>query len=492
MKTTQQATFSDFLNYNPDNFNEDYVYFKARQQTNLRQYINKRFPITAEAIACIPENIVKSFVKAAAKTFKFGFKIIGFNKDDVFLSKIYDYSLPVLIHSEQFYILNQYSGVWFYLDKDMIKTKALHCSQFYREVGEDGKTKKVIVKKNSFIKDSKLIYVFLKYEDGKISRAEAESWSVLAMESFKDIPSGVGDLPKIYKTLPFLFISDDDLTAPIRSQLITIEQELIAGDGYAIMSFYIAMLKKMYGTGSFASGEAEKISKFLGVMLAFSKLPKDSDIKTLDMGGTENQMNYSKFFDRVLLKRAKSDAVDSINITEVTKVETGAAKRQELVPVINGRNEDILFFTPFLHDYFDILRKMYSELLSKSIPEIEGFIFNDMTGLIDVIEQQDIETKKFDLLTKKYKEGVITYKTFVKESNNCTDVEADKIIKEIEKERKQDDIFNDNKSIEDIDVNENSTEEMIELKSSEQSTEDNKNIKPKAENQTSDNNKEVK
>jgi hypothetical protein len=210
--TMNNEVYSDFLNYNPDNFVEDYIYFKARHQNNLRQFINKRFPITADAIACIPENIVKSFVKAGAKTFKFGFKIIGFNSSDAFLKKIYDYSLPVLIKSEQYYILNQYAGIWYYLEGDAIKTKALHSSEFYREIGEDGKTKKVIVKKSSYIKDLKKVHVFLKYEDGKISRAAAENWNDLVIESFNEIPSGIGNLPAIYKTLPFLFITDDTLS----------------------------------------------------------------------------------------------------------------------------------------------------------------------------------------------------------------------------------------------------------------------------------------
>lgn len=451
-----------FLVYDPSKFEKDLRYLMGAHKTDIKTFIATKFKKNADSIEIKKLDLTKLYVN---------------NQSNVYSNQV-EYDLDFedfpylknrkweLFKLEKYKNLNKQALLWTYLDRfGNIGFKALHASEFLISRDSYGQLDSVVIKVGSYYDNiGQIHYIFYGFKDGFIHRKEATSWATLGEIDEKGkitdlieinnwellnakIPDVELNLQKDYDVLPFNLVSEDNIIEPEFSDLIDIENMTAAAYGYAEMTIIISFLKKAMFMGSINAGDFKDFAEKFGINFDIAKFPANTDMKVLDMGTVQNQLDYQTFNNNFLYFRANADGVDRYAIFPDLKVESGISREIQMKNIEQIRNVNIVTWERFEFDNWQVITS-----LGFQAPEKVKYQEGITSSLIEKVEK---DMKLLEMFEKQFNLGIITKKELIANVLGITIEQANDKILEIQKERMDDVEDFDNNSDVNIDTNDN-------------------------------------
>ena len=453
-----------FLNYNPNEFDNDLRYLKGTHTDLLYADLSVKFK----------NNISKMGVKNVGLT-----ETYTTNQSNIYSKKVkYDVELDYLEQRKnELAMLEKYGNCnlqalfWTYIKDGKLKSRALHASEFYFETDEYGNLKKVIVKSGSFF-DSMGIkqnqFIAYDNETKMIYKKIATDWQFLTVVTEDNIRTnelkidswGLYDIDNpeesTFEVLPFTLFSKKYVIKPELSPITLLENDFSAGFAYGDYTAKIAFLMKIMLKSNMNDGKFKDFADSFGFNSQIAKIDKDDDVHFLVPNTITNQIDYITLATNILVFRAACDGVDKNAILNDTKVESGYSRRLQMQNIESVRESNIIYWIDFERRNWEVISELGFEVPSEVIYE--------QFNLLDKVEEADYKQKTFDLYEKMYQTGAISKSEFIALVRKFSDVdkvtpemltEADNIILKLQKER-MNDVENivDNSDV-NIDTNDN-------------------------------------
>lgn len=441
-----------FLNQdlNPDNFIKDLDYLSGIHSKHLSEFIKKKFSKNANNMEPKKVDLTKLYIGNQSNIYS---NEVNYGVD--IASEEFSYLRQKKNEQsklEKYLNLNKQALLWTYVRKNKLMFKALHCSEYYIDTDNFGELESVIIKTGSYYDELGVLqYKFLGYKDGKIYSKTAISWLFLGeMEKGDDGIEKLTNKIKIenwffdntnpdeftYQILPFNLISYDNIITPARSDLIDLENMLSGGYSYGEMTILISFLKKFLVTSGMSQASFEEFAAKFGINFSLGLIPNESDVKFLDTGTVDNQLNYQLFMSVILYFRANADGVDRYAIFPDVKVESGISRELQMKNIEQIRNMNIPIWENFEHKNFELIASIKNKGGSQAfqVPTSVTYQKNITSSEAENLERQ---IKEYDLNQKKYIDGVITKVELIMRSEKISEEDAEKKINEVQKEREE-------------------------------------------------------
>lgn len=431
-----------YLIYDPTKFEKDLRYLMGTHKSDIKTFIAAKFKKNKDSIEIKKLDLSKLYVN---------------NQSNIYSNNVeYDLSFEdfpylenrkwELFKLEKYKNLNKQALLWTYLDRfGNIGFKALHASEFLISRDSYGQVDSVIIKVGSHYDDiGQIHYIFFGFKNGFIHKKEATSWSTLGeldekgkqtdlllIENWQLLNTKIPEIySKDYETLPFNLVSEDNVIEPELSDLVDIENMTAAAYGYAEMTIIISFLKKAMFMGSINAGEFKDFADKFGINFDVAKFPTNTDMKVLDMGGVQNQLDYQTFNNNFLYFRANADGVDRYAIFPDLKVESGISREIQMKNIEQIRNVNIVTWKRFEFENWQTIKS-----LGFTAPEKVKYQEGITSSIIEKIEK---DIKLFDYYEKQYISNIISKAEFTSNVLGITIEQAEEKILKLQKERMND------------------------------------------------------
>lgn len=417
------ATEMSWLEYDPTMFAIDQRYLEGSHDNDLKRMVNYRFKSNAKNLKVLNPKLTRAYMRNKSNVYKYPVDYQGSFDDQSKTDDEIKRRLKVSRMSlERFVNLNGRALAWCYVKKMGSAIvpffKALGPSRYYVRYDESGEMiKNVYVINGSFLKDGKTLFKFMNWNvsDGKIYQKAMESWEDLGAtppEPLEGDNCGWFDLKKSFKVLPFTEMRLNDSAAPLKSNMVDIENETVAADAYIRYGLVLSAIVKWMVASNSKVGLIDRMVDDFGDLSAMFKSTNSTDvIKAIEQPSTQNQLNYRDYIMDYLKMIAQNDGVDLVGMFPNIPFESGIARRQRFQNVIDVRQEMVSLFAEFEADDWGVI----NAITGISIPE--NIIFKPMPSQIDPVEEADLKLKDQNHLSNKFENRTITYEMFVRESN---------------------------------------------------------------------------
>lgn len=440
-----------FLVYNPDDFVKDLQYLSGIHSEHLLSFIKNKFSKNANNMEPKKVDLTKLYIGNQSNIYS---NNVNYNVD--IMQNEFKYLRQrknELSKLEKYLNLNKQALLWTFIKEQKISFKALHCSEYYIDTDNFGIVETVIIKVGSFYDEmGTLQYKFLAFKNGKIYSKIALNWLMLGEVEKSEAGFDVITRKIIvenwlydesnpdkftYKILPFNLISFDNIIIPYHSDLIDLENMLSAGYSYGEMTILISFLKKFLVSSNMNEGDFVKFAEKFGINFSLGLISKESDVKFLDTGTVDNQLNYQLFMSVILYFRANADGVDRYAIFPDVKIESGISRELQMKNIEQIRNMNIPIWENFEYENFEVISSIKNEGGSQAfqVPSSVEYQKNITSSETENLERQ---IKEYDLNQKKYQDRVITKVELIMRSENITEEEAMKKVKSEQQNRTDD------------------------------------------------------
>lgn len=399
--------------YNPDDYAPDKCYLEGKNKVYLQQYMANRFKKNKDEMKIQPLKVTKSYINNMSNIYTKPPKYVGVDTLNPDLN-IRKYILE-MHRAEKFLNMNEVCAMWFYVKNGVMQYKALHPSEYCFFKNSDNENVGIIVisgyKEKARVHEQNLgssylpnnpdiqfqsyivtdyVANFKLFIKNKVYECEADS--------FNDAMSKDWTEKGTYDVFPFTEFCKNDF--PYHSDLIDLENEIVAGDAYSIFTILVSLLKKFVLSGEMEAGEFNELVESFGIPTNLINIPEGGALTVADTGNVQNNIDYKAYMNNNLKFVGKGDGVDENGLFPDTKVQSGIAKRLDITNIIPVRDEKITEIYIFEQENWAKI----NEFIKVGMPE--DIIFAKI-NFIDPVEEIEIFNKRIDAFVKLIDKGLV-------------------------------------------------------------------------------------